>query len=63
MSALPSKTADVAFTVNEPGTAAVFELPELWASRELLLLLVWRDVRVRPTARCYPTCRFGTDRS
>jgi lipopolysaccharide transport system permease protein len=47
LSALPSRTADVAFTVNEPGTAAVFELRELWASRELLLLLVWRDVRVR----------------
>jgi glycosyltransferase involved in cell wall biosynthesis len=61
LSALPSRTADVAFTVNEPGTAAVFELRELWASRELLLLFVWRDVRVRPAARCYPTCRFGTD--
>lgn len=47
MSALSSDVGDGPLTVTEPGSAAVFEWRELWASRELLLLLMWRDVRVR----------------
>jgi lipopolysaccharide transport system permease protein len=47
VAASDSPAGEAPFTVNEPGTAPVFELRELWAARELLLLLVWRDVRVR----------------
>ena len=31
----------------EPHVSAAFELRELWASRELLYFLMWRDVKVR----------------
>jgi lipopolysaccharide transport system permease protein len=38
---------DATLTVVEPHGAAGAELRELWTSRELLLFLVWRDVKVR----------------
>jgi len=47
VSSFSSGAGDVPITVTQPGSAAVFEWRELWASRELLLLLMWRDVRVR----------------
>jgi lipopolysaccharide transport system permease protein len=31
----------------EPHTSAAFELRELWASRELLYFLIWRDIKLR----------------
>jgi lipopolysaccharide transport system permease protein len=34
-------------TIIEPHASAAFELRELWASRELLYFLVWRDIKVR----------------
>ena len=39
--------AEPALTVVAPHGAAADGLRELWASRELLLFLVWRDIKVR----------------
>lgn len=38
---------DATLTVVEPHGAAAAGIRELWASRELLYFLVWRDVKVR----------------
>ena len=38
---------DATLTVVEPHAAAGSGLRELWASRELLYFLVWRDIKVR----------------
>jgi lipopolysaccharide transport system permease protein len=40
------ETASQVITV-EPHVSAAFELRELWASRELLYFLMWRDIKVR----------------
>ncbi|HYU26826.1 MAG TPA: ABC transporter permease, partial [Thermoanaerobaculia bacterium] len=38
---------DATLTVVEPHAAAALGIRDLWASRELLYFLVWRDIKVR----------------
>src|SRR5436305_6963758 len=44
---LQSKPMDATLTVVEPHAAPGSGIRDLWASRELLYFLVWRDVKVR----------------